>query len=275
MICFCVKNLLYSFVTIILSISECSSQSVSTLIGARANGLGYTSSALFDQWGVFNNIAGIAKLESIAASFTYDLHPSLIGANRTAAAFAMPLKFGVAGIGAYRFGDDLYNEHLLSAGFSNQFGLAALGVRVNYIQYRTEGFGSKGVWSISLGGIAELTPQISVGAYIVNINQPSISKEDKLPTKLVAGIGFKPIGKVFLATEIEKDLEYDPIWKLGLEYKFHEKFCARTGYNINPNTAFFGLGFKTKKFTIDYALQHNTSLSLSHQASVAYQFITK
>jgi hypothetical protein len=71
---------------------------------------------------------------------------------------------------------------------------------------------------------------------------------------LVAGISFKPTDKVFIATEIEKDLEYDPIWKMGLEYKFHEKFCARTGYNLNPNAAFFGLGFKTKKFAIDYAL---------------------
>jgi len=244
-------------------------------MGARANGMGYTSSALFDTWGIFNNIAGIAKLESTSAAFAYDAHPSLAGANRTAMAFAMPLKIGVVGAGAYRFGDDLYNEHVLSAGFGSQFGLAALGAQINYIQYRTEGFGSKGVWSINLGGIAELTPQISVGAYIININQPEINDQEKLPTKLVAGLGFKPIEKVFLTTEIEKDLDYDPIWKTGLEYKFHDKFCARTGYNINPNTAFFGLGFQTKKFTIDYALQHSSSLRISHQASVLYQFNTK
>ncbi len=146
---------------------------------------------------------------------------------------------------------------------------------VNYIQYRTEGFGSKGIVSINLGGIAELTPHLSVGAYIVNINQPEINDLEKLPTKLVAGIGFKPTDKVFMATEIEKDLEYDPVWKLGIEYTFHQKFCARTGYNINPNTAFFGLGFKTKKFNIDYALQHNTLLRLSHQASIVYQFRNK
>jgi hypothetical protein len=242
-------------------------------MGARANGLGYTSSALYDTWGVFNNIAGIAKIENTTAAFTYDLRPSLTGANRTAAVVALPLKTGVLGGGAYRFGDDLYNEHVITAGFSNKFGLAALGAQVNYIQYRTEGFGSKGVWSFNLGGIAELTPQFSVGAYIININQPSISENEKLPTRLVAGISFTPIDKLFIATEIEKDLDYDPTWKAGIEYKFHTKFCARSGYNINPNTAFFGLGFKTKKFTIDYALQYSTVLSSSHQASAAYQFL--
>lgn len=247
-------------------------QSVSTQMGARVNGIGYASATLFDSWGIFNNMAGIAKLKSSTATFTYDLRPSIPGANRMAATFSSPLKIGVVSAGVYRFGDDLYNEHLISAGYSSQFGLAVLGASVNYIQYRAEGFGSKGVFSLNLGGIAELTPQIFVGAYILNINQPKINEDEKLPTKLVAGISFKPTDKVFIATEIEKDLEYDPIWKMGLEYKFHEKFCARTGYNLNPNAAFFGLGFKTKKFIIDYALQHNTSLSLSHQASVAYHF---
>lgn len=244
-------------------------------MGARANGIGYATSTMFDTWSVFNNIAGTSKLKNVSTAFTYDSHPTLLGANRTAAAFALPLKLGVISAGAFRFGDNLYNEHALTAGFSNQFGLAALGAQLTYIQYQAEGFGSKGVWSINMGGIAELTPQLSVGAYILNINQPDISVLDKLPTKLVAGIGLKPTDKVFITAEIEKDLEYDPTWKTGLEYKFNKKFCARTGYNINPNTAFFGLGFSTNKFTIDYALQHSTSLSLCHQASVAYQFISK
>jgi len=269
------KSLLCLFIATFLSISPCNSQSASTLIGARANGIGYASSTLFDTWSVFNNIAGTSKLEKLSVAFTYDAHPSLTGANRTAACFALPIKFGVFSAGAYRFGDDLYNEQVLSAGFGNQFGLASLGAQVNYIQYRTEGFGSKGVWSLSMGGIAELTPHISIGAYIQNINQPKISEFEKLPTKLVSGISFKPIDKVFIATEIEKDLEYDATWKAGREYKFHKKFCARTGYNINPNAAFFGLGFFTNKFIIDYALQHNNLFGLSHQAALTYRFVSK
>lgn len=250
-----------------------SAQSVSTQIGARANGMGYASAALFDAWSVFNNPAGSAKLESTAAGFTYDLHPTPVGANRTAAVIAVPIRpIGVITGGAYRFGDDLYNEHVISAGFASKFGLASLGMQVNYIQYAAEGFGTKGVASVSLGGIAELTPQLSIGAYIVNLNQPKISGEEKLPTRLVAGLGFKPVEKLFIATELEKDLDIDPTWKMGLEYAFHKKFSARTGYNVQPNTGFFGLGFKTKKLTIDYTVQYTVSLSFSHQASIGYQF---
>ncbi len=192
-----------------------------------------------------------------------------------AAVVAIPVKIGVMSAGAYRFGDQLYNEQIITAGFANKFGLASLGAQVNYIQYSAESFGTKGVVSVNLGGIAELTSKLSIGAYIININQPEISGEEKLPTKLIAGLGLKPIDKVFIAAEIEKDLEYDPAWKMGIEYAFHKKFCARTGYNLHPNTAFFGLGFKTSKLTIDYAIQHNLLLSLSHQASIGYQFGNK
>jgi hypothetical protein len=234
--------------------------------------MGYASAALFDSWGLFNNPASTAKLENTGAGFTYDLHPMPSGANRTAAVISVPVPVGVITGGAYRFGDDLYNEHVISVGFASKFGLASLGMQANYIQYSAEGFGIKGVASINLGGIAELTPQLAIGAYIVNLNQPEISGEEKLPTKLVAGLGFKPIEKLFIAAEIEKDLDLDPTWKMGLEYLFHKKFCARTGYNLQPNTGFFGLGFKTKKLTLDYAVQYTVSLSFSHQASVAYSF---
>lgn len=247
-------------------------QSVSTQIGARTAGLGYASAALFDISGTFNNPASQAKLERTAFGFTYDYHPVPDGSNRTAAVISVPVTIGVISGGAYRFGDDLYNEHVISGGFASKFGLASLGVQINYIQYSATGFGTKGVASINLGGIADLTPQLSIGAYIINLNQPEISGEEKLPTKLVAGLGFKPIEKVFIAAELEKDLDFDPTWKMGIEYAFHKKFSARTGYNLRPNTGFFGLGFKTRKFTIDYALQYNALLGLSHQASIGYQF---
>lgn len=247
-------------------------QSVTTLMGAKANGIGYATATLFDEWGIFNNTAGIAKIENLTAAFAYDIHPALPGANRTAAVVSIPISTGVIGTGVYRFGDNLYNEQILTAGYSNQLGIAALGVKVNYIQYQTEGFGSKGLVTLSLGGIATLTPHLSVGAYITNINQPSLNETEKLPTRLNAAISFTPTDKLFMVAEAEKDLDYDATWKMGLQYQFHEKFRARTGYNLHPNAAFFGMGFQARKFTIDYAVQYHAQLNFSHQASVSYIF---
>ncbi len=261
--------------TILFAACVAKAQSVSTLMGARSNGMGYSSAALFDNFALLNNVAGMAKLNQPVAGAAYHVAAALPNANRAAFAFSAPLKPGVLGIGMFRFGDNVYNESLLSAGFSNQFGLAALGIRVNYIQYQAEGFGTKGVFTIGMGGIAQLTPEISIGAYITNINRPEISVDgDRVPALLNASVAFTPTEKVVIAAEIQKDLDYESTWKAGLEYAFHPKFFARTGFNLKPNASFFGFGFKTSRLTLDYALQHSTLLQLSHQASATYIFGT-
>jgi hypothetical protein len=247
-------------------------------VGARAMGLGYASSTLYDEWAIHNNIAGLAKIEHPAAAFTYESNPSFPAFNRMASVFTTPVKkVGAAGIAIYRFGDDLYNEQILTAGFANTMGLASLGIKVNYFQYHIESFGNTQAFTVSLGGIAELTPRFRVGAHIVNINQPQLSEQSKeqMPTLLIIGMGFKPSEKLYLSTEIEKDLDYTPCWKSGVEYKVHKKFTARTGVNLNPQAGFAGLGFKPKKFQLDYAFQYHMNMGATHQASVVYSFDRK
>jgi hypothetical protein len=253
-------------------------QSVSTQMGGRAAGMGYASSCLHDEWALFNNVGGVAGVKVPVLSAAYDARPQLQGADRMAFVANLPFKIGTAAVGVFRFGDALYNEHLLSAGFGNKFSIASLGATVNYIQYTATGFGTKGVVTVGFGGIAELTKQLSIGAHIQNINQPKLTEtdEEQVPTILTVGLGFTASEKVFFTTEIQKDLDYDAAFKTGLEYKPSKKFAARTGIHVNPNAFFFGLGFANTKVLIDYAFQYVPStLASSHQASVAYKLKKK
>lgn len=246
-------------------------------MGARSMAMANASSCLSDEWSIFNNIGGLSEVSELRAAFSLDMHPRIQAFNRKAFIFALPVKAGVAGIGAFRFGDDIYNEQIFSAGFSNQFGIASLGIKGNYIQYQAEGFGSRGVFTVSFGGIAKLTPNFSVGAYITNINQPSISidKEEILPTLVTMGISINPSENFFLTSEIEKDLEREIIFKSALEYRFHKKFFFRTGFNLQPDAAFVGFGFKPRKIAVDYSTRYNPVLGFSHQATVAFQLKKK
>ncbi len=245
-------------------------------MGGRTAGLGYASSTLADEWAMLNNVGGLAKAEKLNMAFGYDTRPKLPGSNRMAAALSMPVKIGAAGFSLFRFGDDLYSEQIISAGYSNQFGITSLGLKINYVQYRAEGIGTKSFIGISFGGITELTKQISIGAYIVNLNQPKLSSidDERAPTRLVAGISFKASEGCLLLSEVEKELNYDATLKAGLEYSIHKKVNLRTGFNLHPNAAFFGLGFKAGQLKVDYALQYNHTLSTAHQASAIY-FIEK
>ena len=243
-------------------------------MGARAGSMGYASSCLPDEWAIFNNIGALATLKDVTAGFTYDAHPSFGPFNKAALVIAVPFQIGVAGIGLYRTGDDLYNEQVITTGFSSRFGLASLGIKLNYVQYNVDGFGRKSVMSVSFGGVAELTPHLSVGAHIVNLNQPKLSTLDdtRLPTLLIAGVLFKPSDNVIIATELEKDLDYPLMWKTGMEYQVHKKFSVRTGFNVSPTGGFMGFGFTPRKFTLDYSCQYRFNLGARHQATVGYKF---
>jgi hypothetical protein len=251
-------------------------QSISTQMGARAAGMGYASSGIKDEWSLFYNPGGLGKITQINTAFAYEVQSQLKSANRMGAVFNRPFKWGTPSLGLFRFGDDLYNEQALSIGFGNQFGIASLGLKANLIQYRAEGFGVSTALSFDFGGITELTQKLSIGTYITNLTQSHIGEDDdRLPTRLIAGLTYNPEKNISITTELSKELGYNTTWRTGLEYSFHQKIFFRTGFNLNPNAGFFGIGAHKKKVSFDYAIQLNHSTGASHQASASYWFSKK
>jgi hypothetical protein len=258
---------------IYLTSAQLYSQSASTLLGARAAGMGYASATVQDEWSFFNNIAGLAGIKEKAFAATYEVRPNLPSANRLGALFAMPFSFGSTGFGVFKFGNDVYSEQIIALGYANQIGKTSLGARISYIQYKAEGYGTHGALGINVGGITQITPQIAVGAWIQNINQPKIdfADKEKAPVKLLLALSFKASEKFFVVTELEKDVLYKTLWKTGMEYAVHKKFFARAGFNIQPNSFFIGVGYNGARIKIDYALQSFTQIGASHQASASYR----
>ncbi len=251
-------------------------QSISTQMGARSGGMGFASSGSFDEWSLFNNPGGLGKIEQINAAFGLEVQSQLKGANRMAAIFNHPLNWGTLSAGIFRFGDDLYNEQALSIGFGNRVGIASLGVKANVIQYQASGFGVFRAITFDFGGITELTEKLFLSAYILNLTQSRIGEDNEpLPTRLTAGITYRAGKNIFITTEISKELDYVPTWRTGLEYAIQQKVFFRTGYNLNPNATFFGVGIDKKKIRFDYSVQFNHLTGASHQASASYWLFQK
>lgn len=242
-------------------------------MGSRSMGLGYASATLQDEWSVMNNIGGLSGVKKASASAAFHSYPAFKPFNRSAFLIVTPVKTGVLGFGLYRFGDKIYNEQVVSVGYGNQFGLASLGAKINLLQYAAEGFGTVTVVTFNFGGIANLSEKIQVGAYITNINRPQISStaDEYVPTRMILGFAFKPLQSIIAAAEVEHDLDHTPHYKGGFEYQFHKKFSARTGFNINPDAAYLGLGFNPRRFGIDYAMQYHLSIGFSHQMTLNYK----
>lgn len=262
-----------ALVSILLLAKLANAQSVSTRIGAQASSIGYASVAQSDEWSLFNNVAGLARMESAFTTISYDLNTRLPNANRIALTAGTPLKLGVLSGGVFKFGDDIYSEQLISLGYANQFGLAALGLKLSYVQYRAEGFGTQTALSISAGGVAHLSEKLKVGAHIQNVNQPAVGDgEERLAVQMCVGVAFFPTSQLSLFGELAKEIDFDATVRAGLEYEIVEDLFFRTGFNLYPATGSGGIGYKLKKIKIDYAIQYGFELSSSHQLSAAWQF---
>lgn len=240
-------------------------------MGARSAAMGYASAILRDETSMFNN-PGAILTNGPSAFFAYEASALLPGANRMAAGMLLPAAGGIAGLGLFRFGDDLYNEQIARMSYGNQLGLASLGIRVNYVQYHADGYENKNAITLDFGGLAQITNEISVGACIINLNQAEIAPGEKLPIRLVAGIGFRIEKNFILTTEINKDVNFGATWHTGFEYNFRERLFFRSGYSLNPNAIHAGLGAKIKRLSVDYALVFNPILGDIHQASAILRF---
>jgi len=268
------KSILIIGFTVFVKIAN--AQSISTQMGARAAGMGYATSGISDEWSLFNNPGGIGKISDTNTAFAYEVQSQLKSAGRMAATFNKPFKWGTTSAGLFRFGDELYNEQAISAGFGNQFGIASLGMKVNLIQYRAEGFGVSSAVSFDFGGITELTKKLFIGAYITNLTQSAIGEDrEPLPTRLTAGLSYHPEKNIFITTELSKELDYTTTWRTGIEYSFQQKVFFRTGFNLKPDAAYFGIGGIRKKVKFDYAIQLNHLTGAAHQAALCYLFSQK
>jgi hypothetical protein len=246
-------------------------------MGARSSGLAHASVTLCDLWSIFNNASGMASLKNMQAGFTYENRFATRSFDRVGALFICPIKYGVAGLSFYKFGDKHYNEEKAGLAYAHEIMKVRLGIKVNYLQISMEELRSRRALVIEFGGIAEITPQLVFGAHIYNLNQAKIRgyQKEYVPTVMKAGFSYRPSDKLMINIETEKDIDFKACFKAGMEYKIIDKFYLRTGVSTYPFTGSFGIGFSKKNFQIDYAYSTHTRLGFISQLSLQYKFNKK
>lgn len=241
-------------------------------LGARSMGLGYASATIQDEWALFNNISGLAHTEKTTAILSYQNYYGLAFINSIGVGVVFPYhKLGI-GIGAQKYGDQYYNETSAGIGTAHNIGNVNLGLKVNYHQISIEEIGIKRNIILEFGGIAEITKQLSFGAHIYNLNQAKINKEKNefIPVVMKAGLSYKPYNKLMINVESEKQIDFKPLFKTGIEYSIIEKLKIRIGITLNPSRFFCGVGFSDKRFAFNYALCNHPVLGNTHQLSINY-----
>jgi hypothetical protein len=246
-------------------------------MGARALGMGNAVVAHRNQWAVFNNVGGMAGVDKVSAMASFSSQYQVSGLQVLALGAVLPTRYGNCGLAIQRFGDELYNEHLVGLAYSHQINQVSLGLKLNYVQITIGDLGSRSTLALELGGVARLLPELTFGAYLYNFNQAKLAdyQNERLPTLMKAGLSYQPTRQLVLSAEVEKDIDYPTLFKAGLEYEIVKKLFLRTGISSIPFTHHFGIGILSKNLSFDYALTSHPQLGFSHHLSLTYQFEKK
>lgn len=241
-------------------------------LGARNASLGGASTTLGDQWSLFNNVGALALNNENAVFTSYQNRFNLSEFQVVGAGYIRVVRKTVGGVGFYRFGDDLFSEQRVNLAIGHKLDRVSLGLSIDYLQYNIATIGTKGRLLFEFGGVAEITDHIQFGAHIFNVNQAKLTSEnpERLPTVMKAGLSFRPSDDLMINIETEKDLDFDEVFRLGLEYQIIENLFLRTGFSTAPFNGAFGIGFYPRKFQFDYSFSDNTTLGGVHEISISY-----
>lgn len=258
---------------LLLLLTPALGQSVSTRMGARPAALGNASLCLRDEAVLFNNVGALAWLDNPSVFFAHEVTPTLVGADRVAASIQVPTAMGVLAAGAFRFGDKLYSEQMLIAGYGHRIGSTSLGIKTSIVQYRADGYETRSAMTVDAGGLTRLTPTWTVAASLCNLTQASMAGET-LPVILSVSTSWHS-DRLLVAAEVEKRLGTPVQIKGCLELALGQKLFVRTGFGLHPVRLSFGIGARSRRLSVDFSTAYQRSFEFIYQASSAYRLTQK
>lgn len=245
--------------------------------GSRQAGMGGTSVSITDFWSIQNNQAGISLIDKIGVGIFYESPFTINQLSCKSVAVLVPTKIGVLGLTFNHFGYELYNDMKIGLVYARSFGrYFRMGIQLDYISTTLgENYGSTGNVTFEVGIQSDVTQTLTIGAWVFNPIQVSLSEfdDESIPAIFKIGVAWE-ISKGLLATvEAEKNTNLSPVFlRGGLEYILKEKFFFRGGFSTSEEIFSMGFGFKMKILRFDIsAVMHNT-LGFSPQGSLIFEF---
>lgn len=245
-------------------------------VGSRSAGMGNASATFSDVWAVSHNQAGLAKIEKPTVGLHYENKFIVKEYGLQSLAFVMPTKSGNFGLSLSYFGYSKYNESKIGLGYGRTLGdKISIGAQIDYLNtYIANEYGSKGTFVGEIGVIAQPMEKLFVGIHVYNPTMSEIATYDneRIPTIFKLGLGYKFSEKLYFAAETEKDVDFDPVFKTGIEYMVLEDFYLRAGLSTNPVQNSFGIGYVLNRLKIDFAFSTHQLLGITPHFTVIYEF---
>lgn len=244
-------------------------------IGGRSAGMANSSVTLNDFWSIHHNQAGLTGIRNFTAGIYYEDRFGMKNLGLKAGAVVIPTKTaGVFGVSMTYFGYSQYNESKMSLAYAKAFGEKfSAGVQLDYLgTHIAENYGNNSAVAGEIGLRYQINKNLCIAGHIFNLNKAKIAEynDERIPTVLRLGLSYSFSEKVLITAESEKDIQYDPVFKAGLEYHPIDILYFRTGISTNPMLNAFGFGLEFKNFRLDFATSYHQTLGFTPQFSLIF-----
>jgi long-subunit fatty acid transport protein len=271
------KQKLFFLILIIIQIFAFADNKDLLPVGSKQVAMGGCSVSNTGIWSVSNNQAGLGFLSETIAAMHYENRFGVKGVGYKSLAFATATSSGTFGLKLNYFGYDLYNDMEFGLVYGKSLGEKfSVGIGLNYLQtYIAHDYGKTGVLLAEIGIMSKPIDNLTIGATLYNVTRAKYSKtinEEKIPSIFKLGAEYNFSGDALLTAEIDKNIDYPMVFRAGVEFKVVKSLFLRTGISTNSTLLSFGLGYKTKKVSVDIAFSYHQYLGYSPFISLVYNF---
>lgn len=262
------------WISVFSSISTCLATDVSHFADARAYSMGNILSVLPG----FANPASFGFEFSRSFSLQYTNRYGLKELSTFAGTLNYPNKYLNAGLYVSRFGLGEYHETWIGTHFYKRLtSYLSLGIRVNYFNlHYSDKESPASAFTGDIGLLIIPFEPLSLSVLAIN---PMCSgwkdgkgEKENLPALFMWGVSYRFSDAFLITSEVEKELKYKPVVKVGFEYEPLEELSVRIGMFTAPFTPSFGVGLHLKPFKLDLAFSKHPVLGFRSCCGIQFDF---
>ena len=266
-----IKTLFLILLISFISYIELFSQSFKVEAGKSA-AMSNASVTLSDIWSIYSNQAGLGNLENISIG-AFHQSGFIKEQNVQGIAFAIPTKTGTIGASYSYYGYSQYNEMQAGLAFGRSFTkYFSVGIQLNYIYtHIADNYGTEDAVNFEIGILSEPIDNLVIGTHVYNPLRSKLGEEE-IPTYFDMGISYLFSEKILLAIGTEKDLDYDAIFKAGIDYQIIEYVSVQAGISTNPARYSFGIGLHYLNIDAQVGFRNHQTLGFTPSFTLSYGF---
>lgn len=242
--------------------------------GGRSMSMANATVSSADEWSYFNNPGATACAKNFSIGISYENRFLLKELQTQNVAIMVPLKVGVISIGGHMYGYQNFRSIKGGVGYSlplveNLFA----GVQLNYqgIQLASN-YGSKNSMTAEAGLYYKVSDNWNFGLSVFNLGRSKLSEyqDDRFTTIMRLGTSYLFSEKLLVSAEVDKDLEFNPRFRGGIEYQLVDGLYLRGGFATGRMEYTFGMGCQIKIINLNFGSSYDQILGWSPHFSISY-----